>query len=106
VIPGKAESLDASRAGNDVCPSSFHGTTLGVLLVSWRKIAISLTTVLGYTLAVSMHIVLHGYHPRQIVWNGVLVELVEQASEMGESELILIHGHGRNGAIEVSHQVL
>jgi hypothetical protein len=53
-----------------------------------------------------MHIVLHGYHPRQIVWNGVLVELVEQAWEMGETELILIHGHGRNGAIEVSHQVL
>jgi hypothetical protein len=53
----------------------------------------------GNTLAVSMHIVLHGYHPRQIVWNGVLVELVEQAWEMGESELILIQGHRRNRGI-------
>lgn len=51
---------------------------------------------LGYTLAVSMQIDLHGYHPRQIVWNGALAALVEQAWEMGESELILIHGHGRN----------
>jgi hypothetical protein len=46
-----------------------------------------------------MRIDLHGYHPRQIVWNGVLAELVEQAWEMGESELILIHGHGRNRGI-------
>jgi hypothetical protein len=33
------------------------------------------------------------------VWNGVLVELVEQAWEMGESELVLIHGHGCNRGI-------
>lgn len=57
------------------------------------------TTALGYTLAFNMQIDLHGYHPRQIVWNGVLVELVEQAWEMGESELVLIHGHGRNRGI-------
>ena len=47
----------------------------------------------------SMQIDLHGYHPRQIVWNGALLALVEQAWEMGESELILIHGHGRNRGI-------
>ena len=46
-----------------------------------------------------MQIDLHGYHPRQIVWNGILVGLVEQAWEMGESELTLIHGHGRNRGI-------
>jgi hypothetical protein len=33
------------------------------------------------------------------VWNGVLAELVEQVWEMGESELILIHRHGRNRGI-------
>ena len=46
-----------------------------------------------------MEIDLHGYHPRDIVWNGVLAKLVEQAWEMGETELILIHGHGRNRGI-------
>jgi hypothetical protein len=54
---------------------------------------------LGYTLAVSMQIDLHGYHPREIVWNGALLALVEHAWEMGESELVLIHGHGRNRGI-------
>jgi hypothetical protein len=54
---------------------------------------------LGYTLAVSMQIDLHGYHPREIVWNGALLALVEQVWEMGESELVLIHGHGRNRGI-------
>src|SRR4029077_3117045 len=53
----------------------------------------------GDALAVTMQIDLHGYHPRQIVWNGVLMGLVEQAWEMGESELILIHGHGCNRGI-------
>ena len=53
----------------------------------------------GYTLAVSMEIDLHGYHPRQIVWNGALLALVEQIWEMGERGLILIHGHGRNRGI-------
>ena len=46
-----------------------------------------------------MRIDLHGYHPRQIAWNGVLAKLVEQDWEMGESKLILIHGHGRNRGI-------
>jgi len=46
-----------------------------------------------------MQIDLHGYHPAEIVWNGVLARLVEQVWEMGERELILIHGHGRNRGI-------
>ena len=46
-----------------------------------------------------MEIDLHGYHPRQIVWNGALVALVQQVWEMGESDLILIHGHWRNRGI-------
>ena len=46
-----------------------------------------------------MQIDLHGYHPRQIVWNGVLAKLVVQAWEMDERELTLIHGHGRNRGI-------
>jgi hypothetical protein len=46
-----------------------------------------------------MQIDLHGYHPAEIVWSGVLAKVVEQAWEMGERELILIHGHGRNRGI-------
>lgn len=46
-----------------------------------------------------MQIDLHGYHPAEVVWNGVLAKLVEQVWEMGERELILIHGHGRNRGI-------
>ena len=46
-----------------------------------------------------MQIDLHGYHPSEIVWNGLLAKIVEQVWEMGESELILIHGHGRNRGI-------
>lgn len=46
-----------------------------------------------------MEIDLHGYHPRDIVWNGVLVKIVQQVWEMGESHLRLIHGHGRNRGI-------
>jgi hypothetical protein len=42
---------------------------------------------------------LHGYHPREIVWNGVLAKLIQQAWEMGEPFLYLIHGHGRNRGI-------
>jgi DNA-nicking Smr family endonuclease len=42
-----------------------------------------------------MEIDLHGYHPREIVFNGTLAKIVQQAWEMGESELTLIHGHGR-----------
>jgi hypothetical protein len=46
-----------------------------------------------------MEIDLHGYHPRDIVWSGVLTRIVQQAWEIGESELTLIHGHGRNRGI-------
>jgi hypothetical protein len=46
-----------------------------------------------------MQIDLHGYHPADIVWSGVLAKLVEQAWEMGETDLTLIHGHGRNRGI-------
>jgi hypothetical protein len=58
-------------------------------------IPITLTNRSWYTLAGHMEIDLHGYHPRDIVWNRVLAKVVEQAWEMGERELILIHGHGR-----------
>ncbi len=46
-----------------------------------------------------MEIDLHGYHPSQIVRNGVLAKIIQQAWEMGESELCLIHGHGYNRGI-------
>ena len=46
-----------------------------------------------------MEIDLHGYHPRDIVWSGVLPRLIQQVWEMGESHLCLIHGHGRNRGI-------
>jgi len=46
-----------------------------------------------------MQIDFHGYHPSQIVWNGTLQKIVQQAWEMGETELSLIHGHGRNRGI-------
>src|SRR6201997_220898 len=65
-----------------VAKSRFHSIRFGVYATAHMRI--------------DLH---HGYHPRQIVWNGVLAELVEQAWEMGESELILIHGHGRNRGI-------
>jgi len=42
---------------------------------------------------------LHGYHPSEIVWNGVLAKIVQQSWEMGEPHLCLIHGHGRNRGI-------
>ena len=48
---------------------------------------------------VGMQIDLHGYHPAEVVWNGVLAKLIEQVWEMAETELILIHGHGRNRGI-------
>ena len=41
----------------------------------------------------------HGYHPAEIVFNGTLAKIVQQAWEMGEDELTLIHGHGRNRGI-------
>jgi hypothetical protein len=43
-----------------------------------------------------MQIDLHGCHPSQIVWNGALARILQQVWEMGERELCLIHGHGRN----------
>ena len=46
-----------------------------------------------------MEIDLHGYHPAEIVFNGVLGKILQQAWEMGESHLTLIHGHGRNRGI-------
>jgi hypothetical protein len=41
---------------------------------------------------------LHGYFPGDI-HNGLLTRVVQQAWEMGASELVLIHGHGRNRGI-------
>ena len=46
-----------------------------------------------------MEIDLHRYHPKEIVFNGVLGILVQQCWEMGETESTLIHGHGRNRGI-------
>lgn len=46
-----------------------------------------------------MTIDLHGYHPSEIVWNGVLEKIICQAWEMGEPCLSFIHGHGRNRGI-------
>ena len=46
-----------------------------------------------------MDIDLHGYHPREIVWSGVLAKVIQQVWEMGESHLCFIHGHGRNRGI-------
>jgi hypothetical protein len=42
---------------------------------------------------------LHGYHPADIVFSGVLDKIVRQAWEMGAKTLTLIHGHGRNRGI-------
>ena len=38
---------------------------------------------------------LHGYRPSEIMRNGLLTKIAQQCWEMGESELRLIHGHGR-----------
>ena len=46
-----------------------------------------------------MKIDLHGYHPAEIVFNGTLAKILQQAWEMGEDKLTLIHGHGRNRGI-------
>jgi hypothetical protein len=46
-----------------------------------------------------MRIDLHGYHPAEIVFNGTLGKIAQQLWEMGESDLTLIHGHGRNRGI-------
>jgi len=47
----------------------------------------------------TMEIDLHGYHPAEIVFNGTLGKIAQQAWEMGEDELTVIHGHGRNRGI-------
>ena len=46
-----------------------------------------------------MEIDFHGYHPDDIVHSGILDKIVEQAWQMGEEILFLIHGHGRNRGI-------
>ena len=46
-----------------------------------------------------MQIDLHGYHPAKIVFNGTLNKLIQQCWEMGENELTLMQGHGRNRGI-------
>jgi len=48
-----------------------------------------------------MEIDLHGYHPREIVETGTIGVIVQQAWEMGEKSLTLIHGHGRKRGISV-----
>jgi len=45
--------------------------------------------------ATAVRIDLHGYRPSEIVWNGVLAKIVQQCWEMGETDLRLVHGHGR-----------
>jgi len=45
--------------------------------------------------ATHVRIDLHGYRPSEIVWNGLLLKIVQQCWEMGETELRLVHGHGR-----------
>lgn len=46
-----------------------------------------------------MEIDLHGYHPAEIVFNGILGKILQQTWEMGKHELTRIHGHGRNRGI-------
>jgi len=46
-----------------------------------------------------MTIDLHGFHPSAIINTGLLTNLVQQVWEMGETELTLIHGHGRHRGI-------
>jgi hypothetical protein len=41
----------------------------------------------------------HGHYPHDIVDGGILFRIVQQAWEMGETELSFIHGHGRNRGI-------
>ena len=41
---------------------------------------------------VKMEVDIHGYHPEDIN----VAAIVQQAWEMGETELWIIHGHGRN----------
>src|ERR1700675_2205030 len=41
----------------------------------------------------------HGYHPSEIVQTDVLKKIIQQTWEMGENDVTLIHGHGRNRGI-------
>ena len=50
-----------------------------------------------------MEIDLHGYHPQEIVWNGKLTRIVQQAWEMGER---VLNSSMDTRVIEVSHRVL
>lgn len=36
---------------------------------------------------------LHGYDPRTIAESGILQSVVQQAWEMGEQEVVFVHGH-------------
>lgn len=40
-----------------------------------------------------MEIDLHGYHPSTLNKTGLISEVVRQAWEMGEKNLVMIHGH-------------
>ncbi len=42
-----------------------------------------------------MQVDLHGYHPNDLA-DRTLAQIVDQAWEMGETTLTIIHGHGRN----------
>jgi len=46
-----------------------------------------------------MEIDLHGYHPQTIRDGDLLPKILQQAWEMGEKELIIIHGHGKGKGI-------
>ena len=46
-----------------------------------------------------MEIDLHGFHPSEIVHADILTKIVQQTWEMGDTNLTLIHGHGRNRGI-------
>jgi len=60
--------------------------------------SVRVTTLAGTLIAKATHvrIDLHGYRPSEIAWNGLLIKIVQQCWEMGETELRLIHGHGRS----------
>ena len=43
-----------------------------------------------------MEIDLHGYHPFDIEEGDLFSKIVQQTWEMGERQLVIIHGHGRS----------
>jgi len=71
----------------------------GATLTSSASASIVGTLAPGSPRWVGMQIDLHGYHPAEIVFNGTLAKILQQAWEMGEDELVLIRGHGRNRGI-------